>query len=126
MKILNANKKNLSQTTSQVPDVSGAIQRNLQPLTFVRMQKRIIDGFVKSIPVTEKYLASIQPLKPKDLVIKPQGERAWSWYMIHSLVNLELKLGDQFESGGAKYKIMGRSNYSQFGYFYQECIEDLR
>jgi len=85
----------------------------------------MIDGFVQVTPVEEKYLASIQPLKPQELLVKPQGERAWAWYMIHSLVNIPLKVGDRFESNGVKYKIMGKSNYSQYGYYYQECIEDV-
>lgn len=93
-------------------------------MIFIRMQRRMIDGRMEAIPVSERYLASIQPLKPQELLIKPQADRAWSWYMIHSLVNLELRVNDRFESNGQKYKIMGKSNYSQYGYFYQECISD--
>lgn len=124
MIIKNANQIKLSQTISGVPDVSGAVERNLQPLVFERMQRTMVDGRMQAVPLTIPSLASIQPLKPQELAIKPTGDRAWSWYMIHSLTNLELKVNDRFVVQGQAYKNMAKAKWNQYGYFYYEVIED--
>lgn len=122
--LINAKDTPLCQTISGTPDVSGAVMRNLQPIVFEKMQRTMVDGRMQSVPVKVASLASIQPLKPRDLAIKPTGDRAWSWYMIHSLTNLELKVNDRFIIQGQAYKNMAKAKWVQYGYFYYECIED--
>lgn len=122
----NANSRDLKHSPSQLPDVSGAVMRNMQYMIFEKMQRSMVDGRMQSIPIKFQTMASLQPLSPKQLKLKPEGNRAWSWYMIHSLTDLELKVNDRFSFNGKKFKAMGKESWNQYGYFYYECIEDVQ
>lgn len=123
--LINAKDKKLSQTISGQPDVSGAVDHFLQSMIFEKMQRSMVDGRMQEIPIQFSALACKQPLSPQLLKVKPTGDRAWSWYMIHSLTDLELKPNDRIKIQGQPFKVMNKSNFKEYGYFYYEIIEDV-
>lgn len=93
-------------------------------MVFEKMQTTMVEGRSQSIPIQIKAMASKQPLTAQELKVKPTGDRAWNWFMIHSLTDLELKPNERIKIAGDPYKVMNKKNFKEYGYFYYEIIQD--
>lgn len=79
-------------------------------------------------PVTAiTFKGTIQPLSPKLIALKPEGQRAWEWLQIHCFSGpLNLRNNDQIIYNGKDYKIMGINDYSLNGFIEYHAIEDYQ
>lgn len=79
-------------------------------------------------PVTKiSFRGVIQPLSPKQIALKPEGQRAWEWLQIHCLSgSLNLTTNDQIIYNGQDYKIMATNDYSLNGYIEYHLIRDYQ
>lgn len=68
----------------------------------------------------------IQPLSPKQLTIKPEGERAWEWLQIHTATQLALNTGDRIKYNTKLFKVMAQNNYSLNNYYEYHIAEDFQ
>jgi hypothetical protein len=110
---------------SQAPNVSSTLNGNLLPVQFSSVSKSIdpVTKEVKEIIVTVETLASIQPLRTRELAMKPEGERSWEWYKIYALPELVLKTGDMIQiNGEGSFRVMGLKNWRARGYMYYEIV----
>jgi hypothetical protein len=77
---------------------------------------------VESI-LTKRYKAVLQPLQTKQLMILPEGQRAWKWYQLHADPTLQLEVDDiVILDQGYRYRVMGRKDYSAYGYMEYELV----
>lgn len=108
-----------------MPDNSHSVMRFLSPLVFEKIQTTNINGLAQKVPIFIKTLGSIQPLSGRALVVKPEGERSWKWYQIHTLTNVDLKNNDRIKIQKVLYKVMSKFDYSRSGYLEFHCITDF-
>lgn len=82
------------------------------------------DYLTKEAVVYKKFRAVKQPLAVRQLELKPEGERAWAWYWLHAESALQLTLDDEviFDDGN-RYRVMGRKDYSDYGYMEYELVK---
>ena len=66
----------------------------------------------------------IQPFGPRELKIKPEGERAWNWQMLHTTPDVALKDDEEFTIKGLRYRVMSERNFSDYGYIAYELVQD--
>jgi len=65
----------------------------------------------------------IQPLQPKALELKPEGQRGWRWLQIHAEPALQLQLDDIVVlNDGDRYRVMAVRHYEQYGYMEYELV----
>lgn len=123
LKIVNANTKTLKQVTGALPNVSEVIVSWFQPMTFKTLTQNIVD--FKNVPLVNEIKSEgvIQPFTSKDLQVKPEGQRAWAWYMLHCLPDVVLKVGEYVLIDDVKYRVMKMTDYSDYGYFEYDVIE---
>lgn len=124
--IVNAKDKKTNDLSSGLPDVAGAIDVILQPTRAVIVQKQQIAGRTQEVPIEISTKASVQPFTAQQLSIKPEGLRAWKWFSIFCLRNADLKPGDAFIIKGMRYKIMEKYDWSAYGYFKYDAMEDYQ
>ena len=122
LKIVRANKKRLSQNHG-LPNVSEVIVSWFQPMTFKFLKDNIVEFENKPITNTIKSEGVIQPFTSKDLQLKSEGQRAWSWYMLHCLPDVVLKVGEYVFIDGKKYRVMKLTDYSDYGYLEYDVVE---
>lgn len=79
-------------------------------------------------PVTQiGFNGVIQPLSPKNIALKPEGQRAWEWLQIHCLAGaLNLTTNDQIIYLGLDYKVMAVNDYSLNNYIEYHIIRDYQ
>jgi len=120
----NANKMRLCDLPS-MPDNSNAVMRLLSPLIFEKLQVTNVNGLAQKVPIVIKTLASIQPLSSRALTVKPEGERSWQWYQIHTGTNVDLKNNDRIRIRGILYKVMAKFDYSRNGFYEFHAVLDF-
>lgn len=126
MPILNASDIKLDQITGSVPNVSGAMMDWFQKMTFVEVKKEMVNFQVCEIPYQVEFQGVWQPFSAQQLAMKPESQQAWSWFMVHTQTNLELKLDDVFLYQAQQYRIMQKLNYMIYGYYEYHIVEDYK
>ncbi len=124
MKINNASSIPLNANTGTVPDVSGALQNWFQPMVFTTIVKTIVDFQNVETPTDIQFMGVWQPFSSRKLSMKPEGQRAWKWFTVHSGIALGLKPDEVITYLGTQYRVMADSDYSLYGYFEYEIKED--
>ena len=122
--IKNAKNTPLNQLQGTVPNMVQALTNWFQSIVFGVVFKEIQNFQVVETVVNIQFLGVIQPLKTEDLMIKPEGQRSWKWYWVHSNTALNLKNDDVFNYLNKQYRVMGKKDYSIYGYYEYEIIED--
>ena len=106
-----------------MPNMGMAVAAWMQPLSFVLVGKEIVDHVETETFVTKRTFGVRAPLKPQELAIKPEGQRAWHWEKIHAHPNLALSVDDIIVFGELRYRVMGKSDYAEYGYIEYEICE---
>jgi hypothetical protein len=65
---------------------------------------------------------SVQPLKLRELELKPEGMRSWEWFKIFTTPDVLLKTNDVISIGAKRYRVMGDKNWASNGYMYYEVV----
>lgn len=121
-----ANGKNtpLNEQAGTVPDVSGAMRDYFQPMVFTPVTKQTEAFQAVETPGPIDFRGVIQPLSARALALKPEGQRSWTWLMLHSDPSLKLDTDDVVVYLGVQTRVMGRKDYSLYGYMYYELVQD--
>lgn len=118
------NKPLYDQPAGSVPDVSGALLDRLQPIVFSKVTKRNSAFQVIETGDPIHFEGHWQPFHPRDLLLKPEGQRLWKFYWLHALIALPLKPDDVILYRKIQYRIMGVNDNGLYGYYEYECVED--
>ena len=107
-----------------MPNVNSVLNGWTQAMTFMVVTK-VSQGFQAletGTPVS--FQGVIQPFTDKQLMLKPEGERAWSWYWVHADPSLMLTNDDVIIYETVQYRVMALKDYSKNGYMEYHLIED--
>ena len=85
---------------------------------FAIVEKSVVDFEVKETQLEYNIQGLFYPMKPQEILLKPEGQRTWKWW---TLITLKLlKLDDIItDMDGKKYRVMAKYDYSNTGNFYQ-------
>lgn len=108
-----------------MPNVSNAIRRFEETNQFQIVKKTIVDGDLaesSKIPVTLLFEGVLQPLHPKELLVKTEGERKFKWWTLFTDMDLEVDwiikdLDDKI------YRVMNTTGWDQGGFEQYQLIE---
>ena len=119
--------RSLNQISS-APQISPDFSGWGSSLLLVQITQQIIDGLVQDIIHQTPFHGVVQPLSPKQLMLKPEGERAWAWLQIHIQANSPVKLNvnDRIMYNCCKYKVMARLDYSANNYIELHVVQDFQ
>lgn len=124
MRIGNGKNIPLNQRTGSVPNVGDAMRDWFQPLVFGVVTKTV-EGFQSVETVVDvNFLGVIQPLSTRQLMLKPEGQRAWSWYWVHADPSLNLLVDSVIRYNGRQARVMAKKNYDIYGYVEYEIVQD--
>jgi hypothetical protein len=125
-RIANAKDIPLFKRTGTVPDASGALTDYYEPMIFTLIKKEV-DGFqVLETPFPIHFQGIIMPLTERQLFLKPEGQRAWSWFLLYSDLALDLKVDDVVDYLGKQTRVMTKKNWELYGYREFHLIQDWK
>lgn len=105
------------------PNMTEAITGFEQQAQFA-LVKSVQENFdtVESPKKVAYFLGSLQPITPRDLLVKPEGWRRWKWYKLWTLQRLEI--GDYVQDPAElQYRVMSKNDWSQANYFEYELTQ---
>lgn len=108
-----------------VPNMSGTLSQWSQPLSIEVVAKQTIGFELHETATTVKFRGVFQPLDAAQLIQKPEGQRAWAWYWLHSDSSLRLNNDDVVIFNGARYRVMNVKDYSLYGYMDYHIVDDF-
>ena len=111
-----------SQSNS-LPNVSSVLDGWEQNVTFVKVTQTLVDFQVVDTLTNYTFRGVVQPFSPKELEIKPEGERGWEWLMIHSKTALSLNVGEYITYNNLKYRVMQSNDYAPYGYYQYHIVK---
>lgn len=114
--IRNAADVSLGENPGTLPNVSDAMLAWFQPLTFGVIVKTVVNFNVVEDAVDTEFFGVWQPFTPRQLAIRPEGERKWPWFTLHALPSPSLQPDDIVIREGVQYRVMSKKNYSQYGF----------
>jgi hypothetical protein len=65
-----------------------------------------------------------QVLTDKKLMMKPEGQQAWDWFMVHSQPQLNLEVDNVIIYRSKQYRVMAKKDYSLYGYIEYHLVDD--
>lgn len=107
-----------------VPDVSGALQDYYQAMVFEPVVKTVIGFQAQEVPNPINFRGVVQPLTERQLLLKPEGQRAWTWMLLFSDPVLTLQVDDVVVWNGKPTRIMGREDFALYGYVKYSMVQD--
>ena len=122
--IANGSGKPIFDKSGDIPDVSGALQSYFQQMVFEQVGK-VVNGFqVVETGSPVNFRGLVQPFTARQLLLKPEGQRAWTWLTIHSDPILTLQVDDVVIWRGIQTRIMARKDYALYGFVEYEAVQD--
>lgn len=111
-------------TAVTLPDVSDSLLEWFQPMNFIMIAKSDVAFQAIETPTTIAFRGVWQPLTGQQLYMKPEGQRAWKWFMCHATQNLALDPDDVIGCRGVSYRVMSKKDYTNYGYIEYHLVED--
>lgn len=112
------------QPAGTVPDVGGAMRDWFQPMVFEPVTKMTKAFQVVETGTPIAFQGVIQPLSPRRLQLKPEGQRAWTWLELHADPVLSLNVDEVVIYQGVQTRIMARDDFQLYGYVRYELVQD--
>ena len=122
--ISNAANRPLFDKSGTVPDVSGAMQDYFQAMVFTPLVKTISGFQAVETASPINFQGVIQPFTERQLLLKPEGQRAWTWFWLHADPVLTLKVDDVVLFKGIQTRVMARKDYVLYGYVEYHLVQD--
>ena len=126
MPIKNGKDFTLNQNLGTLPNVSVAMGNWFQPMTFNLITKETVNFEVVETSDEISFNGVWQVFSPQKLLMKPEGQRDWKWFTLHSDVDLELTPDQVVEYFGTRYRVTGKIDHNRYGFFEYEMTEDYQ
>jgi len=106
-----------------LPLMNEATDGLTQQIQFAIINSISDDGdVVETVKAVNYFQGSLQPLHPRRLLIKPEGERRWKWWQLWT--RQEIPVGNYVRDvQGKQYKVMSKADWSQADYQEYEIIQ---
>lgn len=109
-----------------LPDVSEALFEFADPVKFTRVVKTATDGVVVETPdgvlQSIPFMAVVEPISAQRLMVKPEGQRSWTWLTLWT--TQKLKLDDLIVTADLKrFRVMSVADWSKAGYYFYEITQ---
>lgn len=125
-KLTSANKRLLSDSPAGLPQMAQSVSTFLQNMTIAIVTKENVGGFVQEVERFRKTMGCKQPASAEQISIRPEGERSWKWFTFHCLPDLVLTTDDRVTISGVRYRVMEKSDFSEYGYLEYLVAEDFQ
>lgn len=122
------NAKDIPITSNNValPNMSETLSGWFTTITFIRLTKTTVNHQTVIVEIPDSFIGVVQNLNARQLEMKPEGQRAWSWKMIHCLPSLILKPDEIIKYDSVNYRVMQQADWKEYGYIEYQLVRDYQ
>ena len=102
----------------------GAVIGWFRPFKAVRITTTIVDGLSQEVERPFETSGFFTPMKARQVMLKPEGDRALRWFVLIVGREIELKPNDVIVRKGVPYRVMGPWELEDYGFRRYELTED--
>ena len=110
----------------RLPNVSQALVNWEQLFNLNKIISEVVNYEVVETKQVVKTKGVWQPFSAQQINTLIEGQRAWSWFQVHTHTNAKFELYDRIEYEGEVYRVMARKDYSKYGYYEYHVIYDYQ
>lgn len=122
--IHNASDVTLQSNPGTLPNFSDAVGNWFQLLKFEQVVKTIVNFVVVETTTPIQFQGFVQTFTPRQLMMKPEGQRLWKWKQILCWPGVPLKPDDVIRYEDIQYRVMESIDFKQYGYHEYHIVED--
>lgn len=122
--ISSASDLSVQDAASPLPSMRETLTGWFRPMILTRVVKKVVDFEMSETREERNCMGVIQPFGPRELKIKPEGERSWNWQMLHTTPDVALRNDEEFTIRGTRYRVMSQKNWTEYGYIAYELVQD--
>lgn len=127
--ISNAANIPLNARTGTVPNMRNTLANWFQPLTFAKIVKTIQAFQVVETMTEFSFFGHVQVYTDKQLLLKPEGQRSWSWFKVFAQAEpasalLELDLDEIIVYQGVQTRVMAMKQWQLHSYMEYDWVQD--
>jgi hypothetical protein len=110
-----------------MPNMASTITGFEDTMQFTIVVKETVDHELdesSKTPVILWFEGNVQPMSPRKLMIKPEGQRKFKWWELFT--DLEMAVDTIIKDrNGLQYRVMASSDWSQAGFYQYQLIEGV-
>lgn len=96
-------------------------------ILLTKCMQNVVNGLVTTQQIPISFYGTIQPLSAREISLKPEGQRSWTWLQVHCQAKAtNLIPGDQVIYGVDLYKVMALKDYSLNGFIEYHLVRDYQ
>jgi len=114
--IWNASDVPLSSNPGTLPNLSNSICNWFQLIVMEQLVKTIVNFQVVETTTPLMFQGIVQTFTPRQLMMKPEGQRAWKWKSVICWPSVILKPDDVLLYEGLQYRVMATFDWKQMGF----------
>lgn len=122
--IVDAARLPVDQAVMPAPNMRSTLLGWFRPIALTKVRTTMKDFESKTVDIPYTTSGVVQPFSATQLAIKPEGERAWKWWMISATPDLILGVGEIIDYRGTRLRIMRQAPYQENSFVQYEAIED--
>jgi hypothetical protein len=123
--IFNASSVTLDENPGTLPDMSGALLQLFQQLEFGLVTKTVVNFNVVETTTPLQFFGLWQPVSPyRTLEMNKDGQRKWTYFKLLALPTLELTVDSIILRENIQYRVMLKTDYTQYGYVEYMLVND--
>lgn len=112
---------------SGMPQMNAAFAGWMSRITIQKITQTVVDGLIEQTGEQITFQGTIQPLSARELYLKDEGQRSFTWLQIHCFAgSLNLIPNDIIFYNDVKYKIMAVKDYSLNNYIEYHAVQDYQ
>ena len=117
----------MGRRNSNMPDVSDGLGDWQERICLLLRTEQVVDGLVVNSDRKLVFYGCWQPLSPRALSLKPEGQQSWTWIQLHCQArSTNLMTNDRVVYNGDLYKVMALIDYSLNGYVEYHLVRDYQ
>lgn len=123
--IQNASDLPITSTLGNLPQMGQTILSWFQTIQFIQITKAVVDHVLYETETPTNFSGVVEVFTAQQLALLPEGQRKWKWISVWSTPALALSPDDIFKYLDIKYRVMGKMDWSKYGYIEYHCCEDF-
>lgn len=110
-----------------VPNMMESITDYMQKLSFEQLVTTVVGFESVQTPTITQFFGVFMPFVPREQTLLPEGQRAWTWIRLYTILPLTLNVDDVVvfpQLNNKQTRVMFRNDYGLYSFIEYKLVQD--